>query len=134
MSRTASTLPVPETRTRKPRSKKKAARSGWKIWWPVLLGILVTPLALRAAAIMALEGPDALRMLYPFVALLKLHALGLPEELAGNLSQLMMYLQFPLYGLVMSLLLRITNVFSALLQTAALHLVTVGFLIAIAHM
>jgi hypothetical protein len=73
-------------------------------------------------------------MLYPFVSLLKLHALGLPEELGDNLSQLMMYLQFPLYGLFMSWGLRRSGIVTALLQTAALHLLTVGFLIAIAHM
>jgi len=133
MSRTGSTLPE---RERKPRTakKKNKARSGFARWWPVLAGILLTPVALRAAAVLALEGPDSLRMLYPFVALLKLRALGLPETLAENLSQLMMYLQFPMYGLFMSLMLRFSNVIPALLQTVALHVLTVAFLIGIAHM
>ncbi len=104
------------------------------MWWPLLLGMLVTPVALRAAAVMALEGPDSLRMLYPFVLLLKLRALGISEELANNLSQLMMYLQFPMYGLFMSLILRSRGWLSALMQTVALHFLTVGFLIGIAHM
>jgi hypothetical protein len=134
MARTSPTLPERNYGTRKPRSRKKKASAGWLHWWPLLLGIAVTPFAVRAATVMALEGPDSLRMLYPFVLLLKLRALGLPAEMADDLSQLMMYLQFPLYGLFMSLSLRSRGVLLALVQTAVLHFLAVGFLIAIAHM
>jgi hypothetical protein len=54
--------------------------------------------------------------------------------MADDLSQLMMYLQFPLYGLFMSLSLRSRGVLLALVQTAGLHFLAVAFLIAIAHM
>ena len=87
---------------RKPstRRKKKTAARGWLTWWPLLLGILVTPLTVRAAGVMALAGPDALRLLYPEVRLVQSHVFTV--EIAGTLSQAMMYLQFPLYGLLMA--------------------------------
>jgi hypothetical protein len=59
--------------TRKPasRKKKKGASAGWFAWWPLVLGIMVTPLTVRAAGVMALAGPDALRTLYPYVLVLQ---------------------------------------------------------------
>jgi hypothetical protein len=120
---------------RKPaaRRKKKKAAAGWLTWWPLLLGIAVTPLTVRAAGVMALAGPDALRTLYPYVLLLQNHALGLPGELAANLSQWMMYLQFPLYGLLMTLLLRAKGLLTAVIATAVLHFAAVVMVIALAH-
>src|ERR1700740_161684 len=56
-----STAPAREKRrstsggARKRKSKKEP---GWFAqWWPLLLGIAVTPLAIHAASIMALAGP-----------------------------------------------------------------------------
>jgi hypothetical protein len=127
--------PSASTAQRKPaaRRKKKKVAAGWLTWWPLLLGIAVTPLTVRAAGVMALAGPDALRTLYPYVLLLQNHALGLPGELAANLSQWMMYLQFPLYGLLMSLLLRAKGILAAVIAIAVLHFVAVIMVIALAH-
>jgi hypothetical protein len=105
------------------RKKKTASRGkGWITWLPVLLGIAVTPFAVRAASVVALEGPRGLVMLYPWVMLLKEPALGLPPETANSLSQLMMYLQFPLYGLFMKPVLNSKSWLSALLSAGLLHL------------
>jgi hypothetical protein len=117
-----------------PRRKKKAASAGWITWWPLLLGILVTPLTVRAAGVMALAGPDALRMLYPYVQLVQNRMLGFPTEIAGTLSQTMMYLQFPLYGLLMALVLRAKGLVPALVTTAVVHFGAVGIVIALAHL
>lgn len=114
------------------RKKKKAAASGWLTWWPLLLGILVTPLTVRAAGVMALAGPDALRMLYPWVQLVQSHVFSV--EIAGTLSQAMMYLQFPLYGLQMALVLRAKGFFPAVLAAAAAHFGAVVIVVALAHL
>ena len=53
------------------RKKKKKNASPLLLWWPLLLGIAVTPFAVHAASIMAIAGPGALMMLYPYVLLLK---------------------------------------------------------------
>jgi len=116
------------------RKKKKASSAGWMTWWPLLLGILVTPLTVRAAGVMALAGPDALRVLYPWVQLVQSHILGFPTEIAGTLSQAMMYLQFPLYGLLMALVLRAKGLLPAILTTAVAHFGAVGIVVALAHL
>ena len=91
------------------------------VWWPFLVGIAATPFAIHAASIMALAGPGALMTLYPWVLLLKSPAIGLPPLLGDNLSQLLMYIQFPLYGMLMALILRSKPWWTALLIAAAVH-------------
>lgn len=131
MSPTASTQRKPASRRKKKRAAPNAP--GWLHWWPLLLGIIVTPLTVRAAGVMALAGPDALRTLYPYVLLLQSHVLGLPGDLASTLSQWMMYLQFPLYGLLMSLILRSKGLVAAAITAAVVHFGAVALVIAIGH-
>jgi len=124
MSASASTLPK-----RKPAAKRKSRKkqtSGWIAWWPFALGIAVTPIAVKAATLMALTGPDGLRLLYPWMLIPKLHLLGLSDSLGDTLSQAMMYLQFPLYGLFAMLIHRWKGAGAALLQLTLLHLLAVG--------
>src|SRR5450631_3426496 len=111
---------------KKPRKKKKS--TNWLAWWPLALGILVTPFTVRAAGILALTGPAALRMLYPFALLPAEHVFGLRESLADVVSQAMMYLQFPLYGLILMLLMRWKVWWVALLVVLGLHFGGVGLL------
>ena len=116
--------------------KRKGKKSpGWLAqWWPLLLGVAVTPLAIHAASIMALAGPAALMALYPWVVLLKSPALGLASHLGEDLSQLLMYIQYPVYGLLMSLKLRSRSVWIALGLAVALHVVGIlGVLITTAR-
>ena len=133
MSPTSRTLPKRAPSKAKPKRKKKN-KPGWLAWLPLVLGVLVTPVARRAADVLAMEGPGALNLLYPYVAVLKMHALGLPEELGSNLSQLMIYLQFPLYGTIASLVLRSQGWVRALLATLAVHGAAVLLLFTLAHM
>jgi hypothetical protein len=121
-----------KSRASAPRKKKKSSNP-LLAWWPLLLGIAVTPFTVHAASIVALAGPGALMALYPYVLLLKHPALGLSTQLANNLSQWMMYLQFPLYGLLMSLILRSKNLLTALGAGVAVHLVAVLIVVTISH-
>jgi hypothetical protein len=110
-----------------PRKKKAPAakmrkKSALAIWWPLLLGIIATPFATRAAGIFALEGPSALRMLYPYVLLIKEPLFHLPADTANTISQGMIYAQFPLYGLLMSLLLRTKPIGFAFAAVAVIHI------------
>lgn len=128
--------PAASATQRKPatRRKKKASSAGWWTWWPLLVGILVTPLTVRAAGVMALAGPDALRTLYPWVQLVQSHILAFPADIANTLSQAMMYLQFPLYGLLMALILRAKGLVAAVLTVAIVHFGAVGIVVALAHL
>src|SRR5271170_3760009 len=131
MSASASTLPK-----RKPAAKRKSRKkqtSGWIAWWPFALGIAVTPIAVKAATLMALTGPDGLRLLYPWMLIPKLHFLGLSDSLGTGISQAMMYLQFPLYGIIARLLHRSKGAVPAILVLALVHLLAVGLLFVAAH-
>jgi hypothetical protein len=130
-----STAPAREKRrTASPRKKKKKGASPLLVWWPLILGIVVTPFTVHAASIMAIAGPGALMMLYPYVLLLKEPAFGLSSELGNNLSQLMMYLQFPLYGLAMALTLRSKSFWTAIATAAVMHFAAVLILFLIGHL
>jgi len=123
-----STAPAREKRrttsrgtARKRRSRKNP--TGLARWWPLLVAIAITPIAVHVASIMALAGPRAFLALYPWVLFLKSPAIGLANRLGESLSQLMMYLQFPIYGLLMSLKLGNRSIWIALALTVALHVV-----------
>ena len=66
----------------------------------------MTPFAVKAATLMALTGPDGLRLLYPWMLIPKLRLLGFSDSLGNGISQGMMYLQFPFYGLIAVLIHR----------------------------
>jgi hypothetical protein len=130
-----STAPAREKhRTASPRKKKKKGASPLLVWWPLILGIVVTPFTVHAASIMAIAGPGALMMLYPYVLLLKEPALGLSSELGNDLSQLMMYLQFPLYGLAIAFTLRSKSLWTAIATAAVVHFAAVLILFLFTHM
>jgi hypothetical protein len=105
------------------RKRKSRKSPGWLAeWWPLLLGIAVTPIAVHVASIMALAGSDALGTLYPWIPLLKKPALRLGSStMSENLSQVLMYIQFPIYGLLMAVILRSKSVWFALGVPTIVH-------------
>jgi hypothetical protein len=124
MSASASTLPKRKPAAKRKSRKKRAA--GWIAWWPLILGVAVTPIAVKAATLLALTGPDGLRLLYPWTIVPGLRFFGLSSSIAAGLSQAMMYLQFPLYGSLAMLLHRWQGAKAAVLQLTLLHLLAIG--------
>lgn len=91
----------------KPRKKRSAGKSaGWKALIPLLLCLVLTPFAVQSASILALEGPKAFALLFPWVEVVRSPALHVPPAWLGTLSQWIIYLQFPAYGVLMSLTFR----------------------------
>jgi hypothetical protein len=129
----STTATVPKRKPATKRKSRKKQNSGWIRWWPVLLGIAVTPFAVKTATFMALTGPDGLRLLYPWALIPKLHLLALSGSVADAISQAMMYLQFPFYGLFAMLTHRAKGAGAAILQLALLHFLAVGLLLLVAH-
>lgn len=116
------------SRTQKRRGKSS---SGWQSWWPLLLGIAVTPLAVKTAEILPLTGADGLmklRLLYPYAMLLREHALGLADAKRESASHIMLYAQFPLYGLYATVAMKLKSLTAASAQVAVIHLVGFGLL------
>lgn len=79
---------------------------GWKALWPLLLCLALMPFAVQSASILALAGPKAFALLYPWVEVVRSPALHIPPAWLGTLSQWLIYVQFPAYGLLMTLTFR----------------------------
>ena len=125
------TLPRPKRSTTRTRKRKKAPRAGWLAWWPLLAGIAITLMAVKTAEILPLMGADGLlklELLYPYALLLKQPQLGLSEQTSDFWSQIMLYAQWTLYGLYISVAIRWKTLWRALVQIAAIHLLGFGVL------
>lgn len=119
---------------RAPAAKKGKRNFSWMAWCPLVLGILVTPLALRAASVLALSGPDGLTLLYPFVQILRSPAMKVPADLGISIAEWLMYLQFPFYGAVMSWQMHRRGLGVALGAVVCLHGAAIGLVYMLAHL
>ncbi len=111
--------------------RKKAARTGWVAWWPLVLGIAVTFAAVKMAEILPLMGSEGLlrlELLYPYALLLKQPLLGLTEQTSNSWSQIMLYSQWALYALYITVAMKWKPLWVALAQVAAIHLLGFGVL------
>ena len=108
----------------KARRRKSRKRTGNSIlrWWPLALALVATPFAVRAASVLALSGPGALRLLYPSLALLQAHAgTSLAPARRDTLATILLWTQFPIYGLIAVLFNRWRGIAVALLAVLLLH-------------
>ena len=123
------TLARPKRSATSNRKRKKAP--GWAAWWPLLAGIAITLAAVKTAEILPLMGAGGLlrlQLLYPYALLLKQPQLGLSEQTSDSWSQIMLYAQYPLYGLYASIATRWKPLWGVLMQIAAIHLLGFGVL------
>jgi hypothetical protein len=119
------TLPRPKKPAARRKNKKKTQGGLWT-WWPLLAGIAITFFALKTAEILPLMGADGLfklRLLYPYALLLKVPQLGLSEQTSDLWSQIMLYAQWTLYGLYVTVTMRLKTLPRALIHVAAIHLI-----------
>ncbi len=107
---------------RRKRARRKRGRSSLLFWWPLLLALVATPFAVRAASVLVLSGPGALRLLYPFVTLVQAHAPATfaPEQ-RDTLAEWTMWAQFPVYGLVAAVVGRWRGIGAGFLAALLLH-------------
>jgi hypothetical protein len=118
---------------RAPARKAKRKKTGrtWMAWWPLLAGIVVTVATVKTAEILPLMGPGGLlrlQLLYPFPLLLKLPVLGLSDSAGELWSQILLYAQYPLYGLYASIATRWKPLWAVLLHLTIFHLLGFGAL------
>jgi hypothetical protein len=98
--------------------------AGWMTWLPIALGIALASVAPSLHALAALHNPWGLRVVFPFVQLAALREIGMSDELTRTMPQLMLYLQFPLEGMLVAFNLRRGMKFhSAVAPIPALHFV-----------
>lgn len=106
---------------RKPRSSGKPRGNGLLRFWPLVLCLVITPFAVRGASILALEGPKPFALLYPWVEVLRSPVLHLSADTLSTAAQWMLYLQFPLYGLLMTLACRADKHLRAIVTGIVAH-------------
>ncbi len=109
------------TEARKPRAPAKVLRSTQAVW-PLLIFIILDPVIVRAASILALEGSKGFTLLYPWVEFLQLPLFHFTGEMVSRVTQRALYLQFPVYGLVMAVTYRADRKLRALSYALLLHL------------
>jgi hypothetical protein len=118
------TGPVLPSRTAQ-RKMRNPPATGWVSWWPVAVGAALGCLSPLLSSLLTAYGPWGMRVVFPFVQILGLHEIGMSDELTRTLPQLMLYLQFPLEGLLTkSTLSRGVRVSGALQQLVFLHFVS----------
>jgi hypothetical protein len=103
------------------RRRKTKSRPLWLQFWPVLLGIVATFFAVRAASVLALSGPTALRVLYPYLVVVQNLAEHFSSEQAERLSQWILYGQYPLYGVLWVVASRLLRGPAGLMAVLLLH-------------
>jgi hypothetical protein len=83
------------------KAEKKSGAS-WVSWLPIAAGIALGSVAPQLFAFAAHWNPWGLRVVFPYVQLCALHEIGMSDELTRTIPQLMLYLQFPLEGLLVA--------------------------------
>jgi hypothetical protein len=132
MASRAEALPRHRTAARKKRNKSPLA---WGfVWVLVLAGIVAAYFTVRFAEVAPLLGQSGLfrlRLIAPLAMLAHQPQLGIPDALADTVAQVLMYAQFPLYGLLLGLLWRAAGFLrasSAIVLTHALAIAAVMIL------
>jgi hypothetical protein len=124
----------PATSRKRRGARKSFSRGWWKAFWPVLIGIAITPFTVRLASILALEGPRAFALLYPWFDVLRSRVLHSPADLVGRSYEYMLYLQFPLYGLLMTLTFRAGRHLRALIIGLSVHFTGLLLVVVLAYL
>jgi hypothetical protein len=96
----------PTLRSLQELKKQRKPPQGWLTWIPVAVGVALGILAPQLRGLVAAHEPWGMRAVFPFVLVAGLHEIGLSDELARTLPQLMLFLQFPLEGLLTRFTLR----------------------------
>ena len=136
MASRAEALPRQRTAAR----KKTASRIplAWGIVWAlVLAGIVAAYFAVRYAEVAPLLGPGGLirlRLIAPLAMLAHQPQLGVPEAAADTIAQVLMYAQFPFYGLLLGILWRTAGFLRAASSVVLLHVLAVGAVMILAQL
>ena len=123
MASRAEAYPRQKTAARRKSSRKSPL--AWGIVWAlVLAGIVAAYFTVRYAEVVPLLGPSALlrlRLIAPLAMLAHQPELGVPDAAADTIAQVLMYAQFPLYGLLLGILWRAIGFLRAASMVVLLH-------------
>ncbi len=112
MSARADALPRQKTAARRKSRKKSGGSPAYMLWAPLLVGVVATYFAVHYAEILPLMGPAGLlrlRLMAPLAMLAHQPELGMAEATADSVAQGLLYVQFPVYGLLLGLVWRVAG-------------------------
>jgi len=112
MSARAEALPRPKTAARRKSKKKSGSSPAYMLWAPLVVGLAATWFAVRYAEILPLLGPAGLlrlRLMAPLAMLAHQPELGMAEITADSVAQGLLYVQFPIYGMLLGLIWRVAG-------------------------
>src|ERR1700761_297707 len=128
MASRAEALPRQRTAARK-KSRTRAPLAWGIVWALVLAGIVAAYFAVRYAELVPLLGPSGLfrlRLIAPLAMLAHQPQLGVPDAAADTIAQVLMYAQFPLYGLLLGILWRAIGFLRAASMVVLLHALAIA--------
>jgi hypothetical protein len=137
MAARADALPRQKTAARRRSKKKSAAGLSYMLWAPLLAGFAATYFAVRYAEVLPLMGPPGLlrlRLLAPLAMLAHQPELGMAEATADSVAQGLLYVQFPLYGLLFGLIWRVVGFARAAGILALVHALVVAAVLVLAQL
>jgi hypothetical protein len=120
--------------------KKTSGRTplAWGIVWAlVFAGIVAAYFTVRYAEVAPLLGPGGLfrlRLIAPLAMLAHQPQLGIPDAAADTLAQILMYAQFPLYGLLLGLLWRAVGFLRAASSVILIHAMAIAAVLVLAQL
>ena len=105
--------------------EKRGARPRYSaVLWPLLVGLALAVIAPKLRDVLDGFNPWVERLVFPYVLLAERPEFGLNWEFSGNLPRLILYLEFPLEGLLTMMNLRgRVHMGLAIGQLIAIHLV-----------
>jgi len=80
--------------------KQNPSPRGLTSWWPVFVGLALGAAGPQLRTLLEPYAPWGMRAVFPFVEFAGLREIGMSDELTRTLPQLLLFLQFPLEGLL----------------------------------
>jgi hypothetical protein len=128
MASRAEALPRQRTGSRK-KSRGRTPLAWGIVWALVLAGIVAAYFTVRYAEVVPLLGPSGifrLRLIAPLAMLAHQPQLGVPDAAADSIAQVLMYAQFPLYGLLLGILWRAAGFLRAASTVLLIHALAIA--------
>jgi hypothetical protein len=136
MASRAEAYPRQKTAARK-KSRGRTPLPWGIVWALVLAGIVGAYFTVRYAEVAPLLGPDGLfrlRLIAPLAMLAHQPQLGVPDAAADTIAQILMYAQFPLYGLMLGILWRAIGFLRAASTVVLIHALAVAAVIVLSQL
>jgi hypothetical protein len=128
----------PRQKTAARRKSRSRTPLSWSIVWAlVLAGIVAAYFAVRYAEVAPLLGSAGLlrlRLIAPLAMLAHQPQFGVPDAVADTVAQVLMYAQFPLYGLLLGILWRAAGFVRAISAVVLIHALAVGAVIILSQL